>query len=126
MSSPLILITTHAVDPAGMDSFQELSRDYAAFVEANEPQTMAHYAYVDAGRAEISLVHVHADAAAADAHMQAAGRRIGNGLAHSTTLRVEVYGDPGPVLTHALQANASAGALVNIKSTTWEGGFNRY
>lgn len=126
MSSPLILITTHAVHPDGLDHFQALTRDYAAFVEANEPQMMAHYAYLDADRAEASLVHVHPDAAAADAHMQAAGPQIGNGLAHSTTLRVEVYGDPGPVLTQALQANASAGAVVNIKSTTWEGGFSRY
>lgn len=93
-------------------------------MEANAPHLVAHHAYVNEDQMQVSLLQIHADAASAENHMQVAGEWIGRGLQLSDTVRVEVYGTPGPVVQQALEANAAAGVTVDVKTSSW-GGFSR-
>ena len=115
MNDPVFFITTHRVKPGQWDRFKELTDEYLAFVEANEPRAWAHYAYLDESTMEVGMVQVHPDADAADQHMQLAGALIGQGLELTDTLTAEVYGNPGPVVRQALEHNAANGVAVTVK-----------
>jgi quinol monooxygenase YgiN len=121
MSAPFIFITTHKINPGKLDEFRKLSREYEEFVHANEPDLLASYAYLDEHTAEAALVQIHRDAASADRHMKIAAEKISQGLAVTTTLRAEVYGQPLPIVAQALEANAAAGAPVSIKPEVLDG-----
>jgi quinol monooxygenase YgiN len=124
MATPFVLITTHRIKPGQYERFVELSRDFAEFVRANVPEMLGYYAYLDADRSEVSLVQIHRDATSAEHHMTVSAEKIGQGIALVETVRVEVYGHPGPVVSQAGAANATAGAQVSIKPEVL-GGFTR-
>ncbi len=116
MSEPFVVITTHRVRPGQLEEFKALSRQYMEFVAANEPRTGARFASLDTAETEASLVQIHPDSASADQHMQVAGELIGQGLALTETVGIEVYGEPGPVARRGMEANAAEGVPLSIKS----------
>ncbi|NJP46181.1 antibiotic biosynthesis monooxygenase [Actinacidiphila epipremni] len=109
MNSPFIYLTAHRVDPTRRDELDALLAKYTETISANEG-LLAHYAYYDEEGTELTLVQVHRDAASGEQHMQVAGPLIAQGVALAETLRVEVYGEPGPAMSKALEANAERGA----------------
>jgi quinol monooxygenase YgiN len=109
MPAPFIFITTHKINPGKLDEFKALSREYEEFVRANEPDLLAYYAYLDEDSSEAALVQVHRDAASAEHHMQVAAEKIGQGLAITTTVRAEVYGQPRSIVGQALGGEFSRG-----------------
>ncbi len=118
MNTPLVLVTSHRIDPDRVDEVRGLAADYAGFVEAEEADMLAHFSYVTEGGDALTLVHVLADAAAADRHLQAAAEHIGRGVATTEgTTRIDVLGTPGPVLSQALERNRSNGAQVTVAET---------
>jgi hypothetical protein len=112
----LVIITTHQIPLSRRCEFEALAREYLEHVDANEPRTQVHWAYVDDAKAEVSLLQVHPDAESADHHMVVSGELIGRGLSIVDTVGVEVYGEPGPVLRGALDANASSGVPVTMRT----------
>lgn len=124
MTMPFILITTHEVDSRRFDEFRDLTAEYTAFVETNEPDLIAHHAYLDQERHQVSLVQIHPDADSAERHLQLVRPWVGRSAELSKPVRVEVYGEPGPVVTQALRANAEAGAAVSVAATA-QLGFSR-
>ena len=69
-------------------------------------------------------MQIHPDAESAEFHMQVAHPAIGRALELVDTLAVDVYGQPGPILQQALDANAAAGAVVKVRPARL-GGFLR-
>lgn len=125
MTSPFILITSHRIQPDRADEMRELAAEYADFVHAHEVDMLAHHSYVtDAGDA-LTLVHVLADAVAADRHMEAAAPLISRGAALAEgNVRIDVLGEPGPLLAKALEGNRANGVQVTVAERGL-GGFAR-
>jgi quinol monooxygenase YgiN len=96
MSAPFIFITTHKINPGQLGEFRKLSREYEEFVQANEPDLLAYYAYLDEASGEAALVQIHRDAASAEHHMQIAADKIGQGLAITTTCAPRCTASRGP------------------------------
>lgn len=115
MTAPFVLITTHRIHPEHLSELLDQTEKYDAFVEANEPTMRGHVAYVDEGRREISLVQVHPDAQSAERHFEVAGEHIHRAIDLVDTIAIDVFGEPGPRLRQALDANAAAGAIVSVK-----------
>ncbi|MGH3367611.1 MAG: hypothetical protein ACRDOY_10445 [Nocardioidaceae bacterium] len=125
MFTPFIFITTHKLQEGQLDEFTAMTERYTQFIEANEPNLMGHFTYLNEDRTEASLVQVHTDAASADRHMQVAAELIGQGVGHTDgNVRIEVYGTPGPLVQKALETNASNGIQVSVK-TSGLAGFSR-
>lgn len=124
MPAPFVFITTHRIKPGEFQRFTALSRDYEEFIKANEPDLIAYYTYLDEKRSEVSLVQIHRDAKSADHHMKVAAEKIAQGVALTDTVRIEVYGNPGPVVAQVRDANALSGAQISIKPEVL-GGFTR-
>ena len=117
MTSPFIYLTAHRVDPDRRPELDALLAEYTALLSTNELDLLAHGSYYNEAGTELTLVQVHRDAASAEWHMQVAGPLIAQGVAIAETVRVEVYGEPGPAMAQALRANAERGARV-VRATT--------
>jgi hypothetical protein len=115
MSAPFIFITTHKINLGQLGEFKRLSREFEDFVLANEPDLLAYYAYLDEDTSEASLVQIHRDASSADFDAEIAAGKIAQSMAVTTTVRAEVYGNPGPVVGRVGEADRVAGVPVSIK-----------
>jgi hypothetical protein len=95
------------------DAFAELQARYTELV-ATEPGLLAQYSYASADGEQVSLIHVHTDAAAADAHLQLVGPVLLERADLFANVAIEVYGEPGPVIQGALDRNAADGVTVRV------------
>jgi hypothetical protein len=94
MSQPLVYVDTSDVHEGALEELKDAIGELASFVEENEPQLISYGAYFSEDGGKISVVHVHADPASLDYHMDVAGPRFGR-LAHLLTLRsIHIYGEP--------------------------------
>ncbi|SEF18271.1 hypothetical protein [Jiangella alba] len=124
MSEPFIFVSNHRVKEGRLEELCRLCREYADFVEANEPRAMGFRLSIDDDGPRLSHIIVQPDAAAMDEHLKMAHERIGAALELVDTTSVEVYGQPGPLLAEALRHNADMGVPVAIASERL-GGFAR-
>ena len=94
MPQPLVYVDTSDVRDGALEELKGAIRDLAAFVEANEPGLISYSVYFSDDEREMSVVHVHADAASLDYHMNVAGPRFAR-FADLVALRsIQVYGNP--------------------------------
>ena len=94
MSQPLVYVDTSTVREGALAELKEAIRELADFVEENEPRLISYSVYFSHDEREMSVVHVHADAASLDHHMDVAGPRFER-FADLVTLRsIQVFGDP--------------------------------
>ncbi len=86
---------------------------------------ITHHSYVTNTGDALTLGHVLVDAAAADRHLTAAAQLIGKGAALTErNVRIDVLGEPGPLLMKALEGNRANGVQVTVAERGL-GGFAR-
>jgi hypothetical protein len=115
-STPFVFVTTHRVEPGTLPELTALAREYSDFVEAEEPDLVAHVAVLNPDADELALVQVHRDAASAERHLEVAGPRIHAGATLAPAIAVAVYGQPGPLVQQALEVNAARGVAVTVQN----------
>lgn len=94
MSQPLVYVDTSDVREGALEELKGAIGELAEFVEENEPQLVSYSVYFSEDGSQMCVVHVHADSASLDYHMDVAGPRFGK-LADFLTLRsIQVYGEP--------------------------------
>ena len=77
MSQPLVYVDTSAVREGALEQLRHAIGELANFVEENEPQLISYNVYFSEDGTQMSVVHVHADSASLDYHMDVAGPRFG-------------------------------------------------
>lgn len=112
MTAPLIILTTHRIESGDREQLAALTERYTELLHTQEPHLWAHYSYIDEPNQELTLVQVHRDAVSAERHMQLAGKLIGAGTELAPTLRIQIYGEPGPGVQQAAVRNAGDGVSV--------------
>src|SRR5512144_2406385 len=73
MSQPLVYVDTSEVQPGKLTQLKAAIEELAEFVEENEPELISYSVYFDESGSRMSVVHVHADSASLDYHMDVAG-----------------------------------------------------
>lgn len=108
--SPLTFIARYRL--ADADGFRDLARRYRDDLEANHPRLHALAVHVDAEVA--TLVAVHADRGAMEAHLPRIQDYLGEAAAYGAIESIDVYGEPGPRLRTALERNREEGAVIRV------------
>ena len=94
MSQPLVYVDTSDVREGALEELKGAIGELADFVEENEPQLISYGAHFSEDGSQVNVVHVHADPASLDYHMEVAGPQFGK-LAQLLTLRsIHIYGEP--------------------------------
>ena len=126
MSSPFIFIATNRLKPGALDRERRRVPGLVEFIEANEPRLIAFNEYVNEAGDEVTVVHVHPDAASMEAHMEIVRDRAMQAYAETldATVRVQVFGEPTEAILEILRQQAGTGVVVTVNGEHL-GGFTR-
>lgn len=94
MPQPLVYIDTSAVRPGKLVQLKAAIAELATFVEENEPGLVSYSVYFDESENGMNVVHVHADAASLDFHLEIAGPLFERFADLVTLSSIHIYGEP--------------------------------
>lgn len=103
MSQPLVYVDTAAVRPGKLEQLKAAIRELAEFVEENEPGLISYSVYFVEGANRMSVVHVHADPASLDYHLDVAGPLFQKFADLVTLSSIHIYGEPSETALRQLQ-----------------------
>jgi quinol monooxygenase YgiN len=108
MSGPIISIDRSEILEGKLEEVEQAIARMAAFVEAEEPDTIAYEVFLDPSRTWMTVVQIHPDSASMGRHLEIA-RPVFAAFAGLIRLaEIHVYGDPSPRLLEQLEAKAAA------------------
>ena len=94
MSGPLVYVDTSDVREGALEALKGAIEELVEFIDANEPQLIAYNVYLSDDGAEMTVVHVHADSASLEYHLDVGGPAFRK-LADLITLSsIRIYGEP--------------------------------
>ena len=94
MSQTLVYVDMSEVREGALEELKGAIQELAEFIEANEPQLLAYNVYINDDGSQMTVMHVHADSASLDFHMDVAGPRFAR-FADLLRLRsIRVFGEP--------------------------------
>jgi hypothetical protein len=70
MSNPVVYVDTSEVRDGAHKKLKDAIKDLVEFIDVNEPQLIAYNVYLSDDGSEMTVVHVHADAASLEYHME--------------------------------------------------------
>jgi len=94
MSQPLVYVDTSAVREGALGRLKDAIGQLADFVEENEPRLVSYNVYFTEDGTQMTVVHVHADSASLDHHMEVAGPRFGSFADLLRLSSIQIYGEP--------------------------------
>jgi hypothetical protein len=91
---PLVYVDTSEVRDGAIGQLGDAIRALSGFVEQNEPQLVSYSVYFSEDGSRMTVVHVHADPASLDHHMEVAGPRFAAFAELVRLSSIHIYGDP--------------------------------
>lgn len=124
ISRPLVYVDTSDVREGALEELKGAIKELVEFIDANEPQLIAYSVYLSDDGSQMTVVHVHADSASLDYHLDVAGPAFRRFADLITLSSIRVYGEPsekalrqlhdkgrllgpGDVIVHGLEAGFS-------------------
>jgi hypothetical protein len=121
----LVYVDTSEVREGALDELKGAIEELADFIEANVPELLAYSVYLSDDGSEMTVVHVHADPASLDHHLEVGGpafRRFADLL---TLKSIHVYGDPSERAVALLREKAAALGSGEVVVHRAHAGFSR-
>jgi quinol monooxygenase YgiN len=125
ISGLLIYVDTSDVREGAVEELKGAIKKLVEFIDANEPQIVAYSVYLSDDEREMTVVHVHADAASLEYHLDVAGpafRKLANLITLSS---IRVYGEPSKRVLTQLHDKASLLGRDDVAVHGLEAGFSR-
>ncbi len=94
MSQPLVYVDASDVRKGALGELKGAIKELAEFIEANEPQLISYNVYVSDDGSQMTVVHVHPDAASLDYHLDVAGPAFGRFSDLVRLSSIQIYGEP--------------------------------
>jgi hypothetical protein len=126
MSSPLVYVDTSEVRKGALQELKGATTELVKFVDANEPQLIAYNVYLSDDGSEVSVVHIHADSASLDYHMDVAGPAFRRLAGLITLSSIRVHGEPGEQALAQLHDKARSLGGGNVSVHRLHAGFSRF
>jgi hypothetical protein len=126
MSPPLVYVDTSEVREGALEELRGSIRELVNFVDANEPQLIAYNVYLSDDGSQMTVVHIHADSASLEYHMDVAGpvfRRLADLITLSS---IRVYGEPSEKALRQLQDKAASLGGGDVSVHRLHAGFSRF
>jgi hypothetical protein len=94
MSRPLVYVDTSEVRAGKLAQLKAAVEELGEFVEENESQLVSYSVYFTEDGSRMTVVHVHADSASLDYHMDIAGPLFRKFADLVTLSSIHIYGEP--------------------------------
>jgi hypothetical protein len=126
MSEPIVFVDTSDIREGALEGLRAAVGDLAAFVEANEPDTISYEVFFSDDGRRMTVLQVHPDSASMERHMEIAGPIFAR-FADLLTLRtVDVYGTPSEKVVDQLRRKAELLGTATVEVHDLQAGFARY
>jgi hypothetical protein len=126
MSQPLIYVDTSEVREGALDQLKVAIKELADFIEANEPQLIAYMVYLSDDGRRMTVVHLHADSASLEYHMEVGGPAFRRFKGLITLSSIRIYGEPSEKALRLLGEKASSLGSRDVSVHGLEAGFSRF
>lgn len=126
MSGPLVYVDTSDVREGALEELKGAIRELVEFIDANEPRLIAYNVYLSDDGGQMTVLHVHADSASLEYHMDVGGpsfRRLANLITLSS---ISVYGAPSESALRQLHDKARSLGGGNVVVHDLHAGFSRF
>jgi hypothetical protein len=100
---PLVYVDTSEVREGALGPLGDAIRALADIVEENEPRLISYSVYFSEDGRQMTVVHLHADSASLDRHMEVAGPRFARFADLLTLSSIHIYGEPSEKALGQLQ-----------------------
>jgi hypothetical protein len=124
-SQPIVYVDTSQVREGRLEELKAAMRDLAEFVEANEPQLLAYHVYFSDDGARMTVLHINADSASLELHMEVAGPKFPPIGEFIDMLAIDVYGRPEAALVERLRQKAALLGSGVVRVHELHAGFTR-
>ena len=125
MAEAIAFISHFRIKPGKLEEVRAAIGAVAAQLAAAKPRTTAFLAYVDEAGQRLSIVHLFADAAAMDLHIEGAADRSQAAYELFEPAGWEIYGTPSAAAREMIERNAAdAGVTLTVEPDAL-GGFLR-
>jgi quinol monooxygenase YgiN len=125
ISGLLIYVDTSDVREGAVEELKRAIKDLVEFIDANEPQIVAYSVYLSDDGREMTVVHVHADAASLEYHLDVAGPAFRKLADLITLASIRVYGEPSERALMQLHDKARLLGRDDVAVHALEAGFSR-
>ena len=134
MSQPLVYVDTSEVRAGKLPQLKAAITELAELIDEKEPQLVSYSVYFTEDDSRMTVIHVHADSASLDRHMDIGGPLFRKFADLVTLSSIHIYGEPsekalgelwdkmrllgaGDVIVHASHAGFLRAALADGSTT---------
>lgn len=125
MAAPIVYISHFRIKEGREDEWWANVEQVMPGLEAEKPRTIFQNFYTDDSGTKLSIVHVFADTAAMDAHMEGAESRARDAYDYLEPTGFEVYGEPTESYLAVMRDSPTAEAMLKVEPIH-RGGFSRF
>ena len=125
MSGPIVFISHFRIKQGVAEGYMELQRRVVKSLEAEKPRTLAFLQYLAGDGETLSIVHVFADAASMDAHVEGAEERSSAAYEYLVPAGWEIYGTPSEQVSEMMRKSAATAGVPLAMHPEFVGGFLR-
>ena len=115
MTDLILYVDRSAVHDGRLDELKTAMAELTDFVEANEPDILSYEVYFNSEGDQMTVVHMHADPATLEYHMDVAGPKFPPIGEFIELEAIDVYGDPGEDLAQRLREKATTLGTGRVK-----------
>ena len=126
MSRALIYVDTSDVREGALEELKAAIDELVEFIESNEPQIVAYNVYLSNDGRQMTVVHVHAEPASLEYHMDVAGAAFGRFADLLTLSSIRVYGEPSEKALLQLHEKARLLGCRDVSVQRLNAGFARF
>ncbi|MGH2984405.1 MAG: hypothetical protein ACRDK5_09155 [Solirubrobacterales bacterium] len=126
MPRPLIYVDASEVRKGALEELKGAITELVEFIDANEPQLIAYNVYLSDDGTQMTVVHIHADSASLEYHLDVGGpafRRFTDLITLST---IRVYGEPSEKALGQLHDKAQSLGSGKVIVQRLEAGFSHF
>jgi hypothetical protein len=126
LPSPIIFVATNRLKAGQLARERARVPGLVRFIEASEPRLIAFNEYANEAGDEVTVVQIHPDAAALEAHVEIVRERAQQAYAETldATTRIHVFGRPTDAILEMLRQQAGNGVEISV-NREYLGGFTR-
>jgi hypothetical protein len=126
MSQPLVYIDTSDVREGALEELKSAIGGLTDFVASREPQIVSYAVYFSQDDSQMTVIHVHADAASLDFHMDVAGPRFGRFADLLTLSSIRIFGEPSAEAVRKLEEKVRLLGAGEVTVHPLHTGFGRF
>ncbi|GAA0241588.1 hypothetical protein ACFFQF_29935 [Haladaptatus pallidirubidus] len=124
MTDFILYVDQSVVHDGKLDDLKSAMAELVEFVEFNEPDILSYNVYFNNDWDRMTVVHMHADPATLEYHMDIAGPKFPPIGEFIELEAIDVYGDPGEDLAQRLREKASTLGTGHVSIHDFHEGFD--